>query len=52
VEQQAARLRFADLLSIGDEPIEILERFPAAAAPARREEMPPEMLVRRMRNRR
>jgi predicted Rossmann-fold nucleotide-binding protein len=52
VEQQAARLRFADLLSIGDEPSEILERFPAAAAPARREEMPPEMMVRRMRNRR
>jgi predicted Rossmann-fold nucleotide-binding protein len=52
VEQQAARLRFADLLSIGDEPVELLERFPAAAAPARHEEMPPEMLVRRMRNRR
>ena len=40
VERQAARLGFADLLSIGDEPGEILQRFPAvalrAATPCRR----------------
>jgi predicted Rossmann-fold nucleotide-binding protein len=50
VARQAARLGFADLLSLGDEPVEILERFPAVSAPASREDMPPEMLVRRMRN--
>jgi len=51
VERQAARLAFADLLSIGDEPGEILERFPAVATPPRRDAMPPEMLVRCRRNR-
>ena len=49
LQRQAARLGFADLLSVGDEPEEILERFPAAAA-APRVDGPPEMLVRRMRN--
>jgi predicted Rossmann-fold nucleotide-binding protein len=46
--RQAARLGFADLLSIGDEPEQILERFPPVLAqPA---QMPPQMLVSRMRN--
>jgi predicted Rossmann-fold nucleotide-binding protein len=49
LQRQAARLGFADLLSVGDEPDEILERFPAAAA-APRVDGPPEVLVRRMRN--
>src|SRR3954464_12411353 len=50
VERQAARLGFADLLSIGDEPGQILDRFPAGAAPPSGAGMPPDMLVRRMRN--
>src|SRR5262245_20540105 len=50
LERQAKRLGFSDLLSVGDEPEQILERFPAAAAPPRLDGMPPEMLVRRMRN--
>jgi predicted Rossmann-fold nucleotide-binding protein len=49
LQRQATRLGFADLLSVGDEPEEILERFPVAA-PAPRVDGPPEMLVRRMRN--
>jgi len=49
LERQAARLGFADLLSIGDEPEQILDRFPAVATP-RSLEATPEMLVRRMRN--
>jgi predicted Rossmann-fold nucleotide-binding protein len=49
LERQATRLGFADLLSIGDEPDEILERFPEASRP-NLEGMAPEMLVRRMRN--
>jgi predicted Rossmann-fold nucleotide-binding protein len=48
LERQAARLGFADLLSIGDEPEQILAHFPAATA--LRLEGTPEMLVRRMRN--
>jgi predicted Rossmann-fold nucleotide-binding protein len=49
LERQAARLGFADLLSVGDEPEQILERFPAVTA---RPSLPgrPEMLVQRMRN--
>jgi predicted Rossmann-fold nucleotide-binding protein len=31
LERQAERLGFADLLSVGDEPDEILERFPAVS---------------------
>jgi len=49
LERQAARLGFADLLSIGDEPEQILDRFPAV--PTRQSiDATPEMLVRRMRN--
>jgi predicted Rossmann-fold nucleotide-binding protein len=50
LERQAARLGFADLLSVGDEPEQILDRFPAVTTPPRLRGMPPEMLVRRMRN--
>ena len=49
LRRQATRLGFADLLSVADEPEEILERFPAVAATPRRDATP-EMLVRRMRN--
>jgi predicted Rossmann-fold nucleotide-binding protein len=48
--RQAERLGFSDLLSVGDEPEEILERFPPAGPPPGFEGMEPEMLVRRMRN--
>jgi predicted Rossmann-fold nucleotide-binding protein len=50
VERQAARLGFADLLSIGDEPQQILDRFPASPASPIRDDMPPETVVERMRN--
>jgi len=50
LQRQAERLGFSDLLSIGDEPDEILERFPAGPAPPSLDGMAPEMLVRRMRN--
>jgi predicted Rossmann-fold nucleotide-binding protein len=50
LERQAQRLGFADLLSVGDEPEQILERFPAIATPPIPDETPPEMIVRRMRN--
>jgi predicted Rossmann-fold nucleotide-binding protein len=50
LERQAARLGFADLLSIGDEPEEILDRFPAGPELPNVDGMRPEMLVRRMRN--
>src|SRR5919108_5892311 len=49
LQRQAARLGFADLLSVGDEPEQILDRFPAATPPPSRDGMPPEMIVRRMR---
>jgi predicted Rossmann-fold nucleotide-binding protein len=49
LERQAERLGFADLLSIGDEPEQVLDRFPAVSAPPRMDGTP-EMLVRRMRN--
>jgi predicted Rossmann-fold nucleotide-binding protein len=49
LERQATRLGFADLLSISDEPEQILERFPAVSATPRLDATP-EMLVRRMRN--
>jgi predicted Rossmann-fold nucleotide-binding protein len=52
LERQAARLGFADLLSVGDEPEQILDQFPAVSAAPAWDETPPEMLVRRMRNRR
>jgi predicted Rossmann-fold nucleotide-binding protein len=50
LERQAERLGFADLLSVGDEPEQILERYPAVSSqpgPG----LTSEMLVRRMRNR-
>src|SRR4051812_29399041 len=50
LERQAQRLGFMDLLSVSDEPEQILERFPAGAAPPELDGMAPEMLVRRMRN--
>ena len=50
LERQAERLGFADLLSLDDEPHQILERFPAVKTLSRRDDMSPEMLVRRMRN--
>src|SRR5215213_7135443 len=50
LERQATRLGFADLLSIGDEPEQLLHRFPAVTTPPSLDGMLPEMLVRRMRN--
>lgn len=50
LERQARRLGFADLLSVGDEPEQILERFPAGATPPSLDGVAPEMLLRRMRN--
>jgi predicted Rossmann-fold nucleotide-binding protein len=50
LQRQAQRLGFADLLSVGDEPEQLLGRFPAVAAPPSLDGMEPEMLVRRMRN--
>jgi predicted Rossmann-fold nucleotide-binding protein len=49
LERQAARLGFADLLSVSDEPEQILDRFPAVSTPPSLTGTP-EMLVRRMRN--
>ena len=49
LERQAARLGFADLLSVGDEPEQILDRFPAVSTRPNIDGTP-EMLVRRMRN--
>jgi predicted Rossmann-fold nucleotide-binding protein len=49
LERQAARLGFADLLSVGDEPEQILDRFPAVSTPPTMDGTP-EMLVRRIRN--
>ena len=49
LERQATRLGFADLLSVGDEPEEILKRFPAVSTTPRLDGTP-EMFVRRMRN--
>jgi predicted Rossmann-fold nucleotide-binding protein len=50
LQRQADRLGFSDLLSVGDEPEQILERFPAGAAPPSIDGMAPQMLLRRMRN--
>jgi len=50
LERQAKRLGFSDLLSVSDEPEEILERFPAGPTPPPLDGMQPQMLVRRMRN--
>jgi predicted Rossmann-fold nucleotide-binding protein len=51
LQRQAERLGFADLLSVSDGPEEILDRFPAVSAQPNMDAAP-EMLVRRMRNRR
>ena len=48
LERQATRLGFIDLLSVSDEPEQILARFPAVSRT--HTDMPPEMIVRRMRN--
>ena len=48
--RQAERLGFSDLLSISDEPEQILDRFPVVTTRPSMEGMEPEMLVRRMRN--
>src|SRR3954466_4572772 len=50
LERQAERLGFTDLLSVSDEPEQILERSPIGSAPPSLDGMEPEMLVRRMRN--
>jgi hypothetical protein len=49
LERQAARLGFADLLSVGDEPEQILDRFPTVTTPTSLDGTP-EMLMKRMRN--
>ena len=49
LERQATRLGFTDLLSVSDEPEQILDRFPAVSTRPILDGTP-EMLVRRMRN--
>ena len=49
LERQAMRLGFTDLLSVSDEPEQILARFPVVATRPSLEGTP-DMLVRRMRN--
>src|SRR6476660_6240950 len=49
LQRQAERLGFADLLSVADEPEEILARFPAQAAPLDASDTPRRVLMR-MRN--
>jgi predicted Rossmann-fold nucleotide-binding protein len=49
LQRQAARLGFADLLSLADQPEQILERFPAVSSRPRVDGTP-EMLLRYMRN--
>jgi len=49
LQRQAERLGFADLLSVSDEPDQILDRFPAVSARPDMDAVP-EMIVRRMRN--
>ena len=44
------RLRGPAELSIGDEPEQIVERFPTVSTPPSLDRIAPEMLVRRMRN--
>jgi predicted Rossmann-fold nucleotide-binding protein len=51
LQRQAERLGFADLLSVADEPAEILIRFPAQAASVHPAETPRAVLMR-MRNHR
>ena len=49
LQRQAERLGFADLLSVADEPAEILSRFPAHPSPLDAPETP-RMVLMRMRN--
>ena len=49
LQRQAERLGFADLLSVADEPAEILDRFPARASPLAASDTPRRVLMR-MRN--
>ena len=49
LQRQATRLGFTDLLSLSDDPEQILERFPAVSSPPHTDGTP-EMLVRHMRN--
>ena len=49
LQRQAERLGFADLLSVADEPAEILDRFPAQPSPLGATETPRAILMR-MRN--
>jgi predicted Rossmann-fold nucleotide-binding protein len=49
LQRQAERLGFADLLSVADEPAEILDRFPARASPLDALDTPRRVLMR-MRN--
>jgi predicted Rossmann-fold nucleotide-binding protein len=49
LQRQAERLGFADLLSVADEPAEILTRFPARPSPPDSADTPREVLMR-MRN--
>jgi predicted Rossmann-fold nucleotide-binding protein len=51
LQRQAERLGFADLLSVADEPAEILHRFPAEPSPLDAADTPRTVLMR-MRNRR
>ena len=51
LQRQADRLGFADLLSVADEPAEILSRFPAHPSPVDSADTPRTILMR-MRNRR
>ena len=49
LQRQAERLGFADLLSVADEPAELLERFPARTARLEEADTPRAVLMR-MRN--
>jgi hypothetical protein len=49
LQRQADRLGFADLLSVADEPAEILDRFPAAPVRLEAADTPRRVLMR-MRN--
>ena len=50
LQRQAKRLGFSDLLSIDDEPEQILDRFPTHPPPPSLDGTAPDMLVRHMRN--
>ena len=49
LRRQAERLGFADLLSVADEPAEILDQFPARSSPLDSADTPRTILLR-MRN--